>query len=464
MSATTTSVTTKRRLVPAETKAKSPTSASPATNGGKPSKASKSKSPVAKGAPAALPTAEAPAASRNKSPTDRVIPPPRFGTVTRPPKAHPAKGELPFTLADIRQAIPAELFSFSWGRSIYHIAMDLFKLVVLATAQYYLMNFLVPTPEAMKSTLTAAGWSTGAVEAGATAWTVLRLFMWVAYTVIAGSVSFGLWVIGHECGHQAYFGKHEIVNDVVGFILHSMQLAPFFSWKFTHATHHRFTNLKSKDTAFVPTKNPGMWWGIGEWFPPIHALLIFTYWVIGWWGYISFNYEGHKTAGLTSHFSPFSPLFTKAQRPFVLLSGVGFGLALAAAYAAAQVYGGWNVFSLYGLIIMGNYGWLVTVTFLQHTDQRVPHYDDDEGWNFVKGALACVDRTYGWGLDETMHHITNHHILHHLFSTVPFYNAKKMTPYVEKLCGKYYLTDNRFLLKQLWESWWVHQSSHLHEK
>ena len=39
----------------------------------------------------------------------------------------------------------------------------------------------------------------------------------------------GVWVIAHECGHQA-FSPSQLVNDTVGFILHTLLLVPYFSW------------------------------------------------------------------------------------------------------------------------------------------------------------------------------------------------------------------------------------------
>lgn len=35
--------------------------------------------------------------------------------------------------------------------------------------------------------------------------------------------------------------------------------------------------------------------------------------------------------------------------------------------------------------------WLVCITFLQHTHPNLPHYDDNE-WDWLRGALATVDR------------------------------------------------------------------------
>ena len=44
--------------------------------------------------------------------------------------------------------------------------------------------------------------------------------------------------------------------------------------------------------------------------------------------------------------------------------------------------------------------------------------------NWLRGALCTVDRSFGWLLDRTLHHITDTHVCHHLFSKMPFYHAQ----------------------------------------
>ena len=48
--------------------------------------------------------------------------------------------------------------------------------------------------------------------------TILAIF----YSITAGTVWIGLWVLAHECGHGAF--GHGIQNDIIGFILHSFLL------------------------------------------------------------------------------------------------------------------------------------------------------------------------------------------------------------------------------------------------
>jgi len=48
-------------------------------------------------------------------------------------------------------------------------------------------------------------------------------------------------VLAHECGHGG-FSAYEWINDLVGFVLHTALYVPYFSWKFSHAKHHHYTN------------------------------------------------------------------------------------------------------------------------------------------------------------------------------------------------------------------------------
>ena len=65
--------------------------------------------------------------------------------------------------------------------------------------------------------------------------------LWLVYSIVMGTVITGIWVLGHECGHGA-FGATRLENDVVGFVLHSLLLVPYWSWQYSHNKHHKYTN------------------------------------------------------------------------------------------------------------------------------------------------------------------------------------------------------------------------------
>jgi len=92
--------------------------------------------------------------------------------------------------------------------------------------------------------------------------------------------------------------------------------------------------------------------------------------------------------------------------------------------------------------------WLVFITQLQHTDQKLPHFDDED-WNWLRGALCTVDRNYGF-LSVMFHHIGDTHVVHHLFSQLPHYHAQEATEAIKPILGKYYCYDDTPLFVACW--------------
>ncbi|KAI7739056.1 hypothetical protein M8C21_030333, partial [Ambrosia artemisiifolia] len=132
----------------------------------------------------------------------------------------------PFTLSDLKKAIPAHCFDRSVIRSSYYVVHDL----IVSYVFYFLANNyipLLPSP--------------------------LAYIAWPVYWFCQASILTGLWVIGHECGHHA-FSKYQLVDDVVGFILHSALFTPYFSWKYSHRSHHANTNSLDNDEVYIPKR------------------------------------------------------------------------------------------------------------------------------------------------------------------------------------------------------------------
>jgi fatty acid desaturase len=68
----------------------------------------------------------------------------------------------------------------------------------------------------------------------------------------------------------------------------------------------------------------------------------------------------------------------------------------------------------------------------------MPHFRGKE-FQWLRGALCTVDRSFGPLLDHCFHHITDTHVCHHLFSKMPFYHAQEATEAFKKVLGPYYL-------------------------
>ena len=116
-----------------------------------------------------------------------------------------------------------------------------------ATSKYIPKQIFYPTRAELLNTLPpellklnpAKAWTSLAMSAGLSilavgAGTQIPLSaaafpLWLLYGVITGTVAMGCWVIAHECGHHA-FHPNRCIEGVVGFVLHSILLVPYYSW------------------------------------------------------------------------------------------------------------------------------------------------------------------------------------------------------------------------------------------
>ena len=158
-----------------------------------------------------------------------------------------------------------------------------------------------------------------------------------------------------------------------------------------------------------------------------------------------------------SHFSPASVLWDgepdtqRVRNTLVVSSLAGFFLSVAASAAAIAHFGAaaWAAYYfLPYLVVNAN---LVLITYLQHTDAAVPHWRE-KSFTWLQGALCTVDRSYGWLLDHVFHHISDTHVVHHMFHEMPFYHAREATLAVRGMLGDYYLSDHTPVPRALFRS------------
>ncbi|KAK9824841.1 hypothetical protein WJX81_005778 [Elliptochloris bilobata] len=272
---------------------------------------------------------------------------------------------------------------------------------------------------------------------------------WPVYWFFQGALATGVWVIAHECGHGA-FSKWQAVNDGVGLVLHSCLLVPYFSWKHSHRRHHSNTASLEKDEVFVPPTASELADGWQQtWFVRVTKLAVTL--TIGWPCYLFLNVSGRKYERPANHFDPYSPIFSKRERLEVLASDAALGLVLTGLGGLARTFGWAWLLKVYVVPYLIVNAWLVTITLLQHTHPALPHFAAGE-WDWLRGALSTVDRSYGF-LDHMFHHIADTHVAHHLFSGMPHYHAREATAVLKPLLGPYYQFDARSPGRALLEDW-----------
>jgi fatty acid desaturase len=284
--------------------------------------------------------------------------------------------------------------------------------------------------------------------------------LFILHSFISGTITTGLWVIGHECGHKS-FSNYKIINNSIGFILHSLLLVPYFSWAYSHSIHHKFVNHILKDTVHNPRifnkdhtdyknliKNNTFIVNIKKSLETIF---------FGWYYYLLFYTTGAKVQYdqktpidnklNKSHFTSKSQVMPKTS----LIGYSTIGNILAVLFILN--YYNFNIINLtfwyIGPLIFVNM-WLVLITFLQHTHVNVPKFNDNS--NFIETSFATIDRRPHYIIDHLHLNISSSHVIHHLNSKIPHYYAKEATIELENKFSEYYLVDKNLFILSLYNS------------
>ena len=288
--------------------------------------------------------------------------------------------------------------------------------------------------------------------------------IWILYAFLSGTTAMGFWVLAHECGHGA-FSDNKKLEMFIGYLLHSALLVPYFSWQRSHAIHHRFTNHITDGETHVPLvisgngitelkggeKEMAVSKAFGDKKFGIFQIIIHL--LIGWPAYLLAGKTGGPSYGMSNHFWPITPfsrkLWPSAWSTKVWLSDCGIIFVLSLLFIWANNSGFTQLLGLYfGPLIVVNI-WLVTYTWLHHTDSDVPHLSGED-FTYIRGAFLSVDRPYGKILDFLHHRIGSTHVIHHIYPGVPHYHAKEATNAIRKAFPKIYLFNPTPIHKALW--------------
>ncbi|KAJ5117154.1 hypothetical protein N7448_004099 [Penicillium atrosanguineum] len=347
------------------------------------------------------------------------------------------------SVQELRNAIPDYCFQPSLFWSFFYLARDLTYSAILLGSLYYLLHteFVSQSTIAYYAVVNAYGFTQGVV------WT-------------------GLWVIAHDCGHSG-FSTSGLLNDSIGFTLHSALLAPYFSWKSTHRRHHIYANHIDKDLNYVPPRRGDyaekighaaeMLEEVGQDAPLVLFLRIILQQTIGWNWYILSNITCPSTAvikqGMSawrhSHFDPWGAMFRESEKIAIVLSDIGCLTTIAGLYHLYHVFGSFEtLFWVYIVPWTWVNHWIVMITYLHHTHPSVPKYTADS-WTFLRGATATIDRDFGIIGTHFMHHISSDHVTHHLFSRIPHYYSRTASKAIIPLLGKHYHGRGKFRYEDL---------------
>nr|GEU63257.1 fatty acid desaturase, type 1 [Tanacetum cinerariifolium] len=325
-----------------------------------------------------------------------------------------------FGISDLKKTIPPHCFK----RSLIRSFGSLFRDLVIICSLYYIASTYIPL---LPQTLTYVSWP--------------------LYWVAQGSMLLGLWCLGHECGHHA-FSEYQWIDDAVGFFVHSVTMTPYFSYKYSHAHHHAYTNSLEFEEVYVPKRKEDTFFTEFLNNGPGNVLRLFLMVTVGLPMYLFFNLLGRDYGKFVNHFLPQSAIFKDHQRAQVVLSDIGIIAVMYALYHHAMTQGVHSTLFLFGIPYFGESCFFIILTYLNHTHPSLAHYDSTE-WDWLRGALSTVDRDFGI-FNWVLHDVNQTHVVHHLFPSLPHYHAMEAREAVKPMLGEYYKYDDTPLLKALW--------------
>lgn len=313
--------------------------------------------------------------------------------------------DLPFTLQDLKSAIPADCFEPSTFKSLAYFFFDIGIIAGLYAVAAYLNS----------------GW-------------FLPIF-WLAQ----GTMFWALFVVGHDCGHGS-FSKHKWLNNLIGHLAHSPILVPFHGWRISHRTHHANTGCIETDESWHPvakSEYDDMHWSV--------KLVRFQALLLAYPIYLFVR--SHNRDG--SHFLPSSPIFRPSEKWDVITSTIWWSAMIAFLGVLGVKFGLLFLVKYYVMPYIVFVVWLDLVTYLHHTVPEIPWYRKDS-WFFLKGALSTIDHDYGF--INNIHHNIGTHVAHHIFSTMPHYNLKRATAAIKPILGEYYHVSSEPIWQTFWQS------------
>jgi omega-3 fatty acid desaturase (delta-15 desaturase) len=315
--------------------------------------------------------------------------------------------DLPFTLQDLKAAIPEACFQPSVGRSLAYFLQD----IGIITALYIL------------------------------AYQIDAWWFYPIFWLMQGTMFWALFVVGHDCGHGS-FSKRGWLNNLVGHLAHIPILVPYHGWRISHRTHHANTGNLDTDESWYPLTETQY-----RNLPPSQRFVRFYASLLAYPLYLFLRSPGRKG----SHFLPSSPLFRPSERTGVMVSTLCWIAMVLLLVGLAIQFGPLFVVKFYVMPYLVFVVWLDFVTLLHHTDADIPWYRNED-WYFLKGALSTIDHDYG--LINPIHHNIGTHVAHHIFLGIPHYHLITATEAIKPILGDYYRKSQEPVWKAFTRQFW----------
>lgn len=256
------------------------------------------------------------------------------------------------------------------------------------------------------------------------AWTHSLWWLYPLCWLVAGTFLFGLFEVAHNCGHHAFFSSKR-TNKVVGHLAALPLLYPFTQWKLWHDAHHRRPNSTAQTLREQFQGNMSL--KLDTAFSPLNVQDALTAQHKGGLSWLVYRVS-RRLVPIAVFLAPLllTILFARRLRPqeqrdcrISLLFSCGVTLPLMASIVILSH--SWFALVHFWLAPLAVYAsWLGCYSFLQHTGEDIPVYDDHE-WTNLAQIHAVVNTTIPTWL-SWIHGGGEFHAIHHIAPTLPSYH------------------------------------------
>lgn len=239
---------------------------------------------------------------------------------------------------------------------------------------------------------------------------------WLALlgTPLAGLLLLRLFIIQHDCGHGAFFGKRA-ANDWVGRALGVFTLTPYDCWRRSHALHHAATgNLDQRGFGDVDTLTVREFFEGSRWQRIFYRVYRHPLVLLGLGPAYLFLLRHRLPIGLMKAGSIY---WVSAMATNAVIATILFGLIWSFGLATVAL--------IFFPVILTAASMGVWLFYIQHQFEDAV-WDREEDWSFHHAALA--GSTY-LDLPLVLRWFTGNigiHHVHHLASRIPFYRLPEV--------------------------------------
>lgn len=258
---------------------------------------------------------------------------------------------------------------------------------------------------------------------------------------IAGTAVTSLFVIGHDCAHESFLSSKK-ANSFWGHITFAFSFYPYHAWKYSHAAHHKYTNLLKVTSKHIYFDN--------AWLPQTVSLYKrlkrnspFFAWLLR--ASRTFLPLGSTIHNITTHFYPSK--FKAEHRgkvyfSYLILAIYVSALSAGAYFLTGSIYGIIHLVLLPGLFFQF---WMSAYTYLHHNGKGATVYKEGE-WNQFKGQVLSTINCYTPKFISFLHFHIDYHLPHHVTIRVPsYYLPEVQTIFKESEYSKY-IIEEKFTL------------------